>query len=108
MSVERLRATWSRSDRILGLLRDDAWLEQPIALRQPFLFYLGHLPAFAWNQIGRGLLGRRAFQPDFDALFERGIDPTDVDAYEPQASWPEPEAVLDTVEMKTVWHPIGY
>jgi ergothioneine biosynthesis protein EgtB len=95
VSLERLQAAWSRSDRIFARIADEAWLEQPIALRQPFLFYLGHLPAFAWNQIARGLLGRRGFRPAFDALFERGIDPTDVDAYEPQASWPEREAVIE-------------
>jgi ergothioneine biosynthesis protein EgtB len=95
VTIERLRSAWHRSDRILGLLSDAAWLEQPIPLRQPFLFYLGHLPAFGWSHIGRGLLGRRAFEPDYDALFERGIDPTGVDTYEPQAAWPERAAVLD-------------
>ena len=32
---------------------------------------------------------RAAFRPDFDVLFERGIDPTGIDAYVPQAAWPE-------------------
>jgi len=95
VTLARLRAAWQRSDRVLGLLADDAWLEQPIALRQPFLFYLGHLPAFAWNHVGRGLLGQRSFAPELDALFERGIDPVDVDEFEPRAAWPERAAVLD-------------
>jgi hypothetical protein len=87
--IERLKAAWLRSDRLFGLLADEAWLQQPIALRQPFLFYLGHLPAFAWNHLGRGWLGQLPFRPDFDTLFERGIDPTGVDAYQPPAVWPE-------------------
>ncbi len=95
MTLEALQAAWRRSDRLLGLLADEAWLARPIALRQPFLFYLGHLPAFAWNHLGRGLLGRRPFQAGFDELFERGIDPVGVDACETQASWPERPAVLD-------------
>ena len=95
MRLERLKTAWQRSDRLFALLTDEAWRQQPIALRQPLLFYLGHLPAFAWNQLGRGLLGRQPFRPDFDTLFERGIDPTGVDAYEPQAVWPERGAVLD-------------
>ena len=96
VTLERLQQAWQRSDRLFGLLADEAWLEQPIALRQPFLFYLGHLPAFAWNQLGRGLLGLApASGPDFDALFERGIDPVGVDAYVPRAAWPERAAVLD-------------
>ena len=28
-----------------------------------FLFYLGHLPAFAWNHLGRGVLGRSRLPP---------------------------------------------
>lgn len=95
MIRERLEQAWLRSDRLFGLLADDAWLEQPIALRQPLLFYLGHLPAFAWNHLGRGALGAAAFQPEFDSLFERGIDPVGVDAYAPQAAWPERPAVLE-------------
>jgi ergothioneine biosynthesis protein EgtB len=94
VTLESLRTAWRRSDRLFGLLGDEAWLEQPIALRQPLLFYLGHLPAFAWNHLGRGLLGRASFQPDFDALFERGIDPTGIDLYMPRTAWPERSLVL--------------
>jgi ergothioneine biosynthesis protein EgtB len=89
VSLHRLQPAWRRSDRLFALLTDEAWLQQPIALRQPFLFYLGHLPAFAWRHLGLGLLGRPPFCPELDTLFERGIDPTDVDAYEPQEVWPE-------------------
>lgn len=95
MTLDALRRAWSRSDRLFDLLADEAWLEQPIPLRQPLLFYLGHLPAFAWNQLWRGVLGRFSFRPDFDALFERGIDPTGIDAYASGVAWPERAAVLD-------------
>jgi ergothioneine biosynthesis protein EgtB len=95
VTLDRLREAWRRSDRLFALLSDGAWLEQPIPLRQPFLFYLGHLPAFAWNQVGRGLLGLPAFRPDLDGLFERGIDPVGVDAYVPRAAWPARAEVLD-------------
>jgi len=98
VTLERLQRAWQRSDSLFGHLEDAAWLEQPIALRQPFVFYLGHLPAFAWNQLGRGLLGRAAFREDLDLLFERGIDPTGVDAYTPQAAWPELGAVREYEE----------
>ncbi len=95
MSLARLKAAWQRSDRLFGVLADTAWHQQPIALRQPFLFYLGHLPAFAWRHIGAGLLGRQAFHPEFDTLFERGIDPLGIDAYAPRAVWPERRQVLE-------------
>ncbi|HXY38866.1 MAG TPA: SUMF1/EgtB/PvdO family nonheme iron enzyme [Vicinamibacteria bacterium] len=94
MNLAFLQAAWARSDRLLSILADGAWLEQPIPLRQPFLFYLGHLPAFAWNHLGRRVLRLSAFAPSCDALFERGIDPVGVDAYVPQASWPARAAVV--------------
>ncbi len=94
-SLDRLQAAWNRSDRLFSLLSDDAWLEQPIRLRQPFIFYLGHLPAFAWNHVGRGLLRERPFRAELDVLFERGIDPVGVDAYTPRAQWPERREVLE-------------
>jgi ergothioneine biosynthesis protein EgtB len=92
--LKRLEDAWRRSDRLFAILRDEAWLEQPIPLRQPFVFYLGHLPAFAWNQVGRGVLGMPAFRPDLDLLFERGIDPVGVDAYVPRAEWPAHDEVV--------------
>jgi hypothetical protein len=72
---ERLAAAWARTDRIFGMLVPDAFLARPIALRHPFIFYVGHLPAFAWNYICAGVLGRPSFNAGFDELFSRGIDP---------------------------------
>jgi ergothioneine biosynthesis protein EgtB len=95
VTLERLESAWGRTDRLFGLLSDGAWPEQPIALRQPFVFYLGHLPAFAWNHLGLGLLGLLAFRPDFDGLFERGIDPVGVDTHVARADWPDVSAILD-------------
>ncbi|MCU0304405.1 MAG: SUMF1/EgtB/PvdO family nonheme iron enzyme [Thermoanaerobaculales bacterium] len=92
---ERLRACWSRSDRIFGLVEPGALHERPIALRHPLIFYLGHLPAFAWNQVCRGVLGKPPFRADFDALFERGIDPMGVDSHEPSTDWPPVDEVLE-------------
>ncbi len=71
----RLRAAFQRSDELFALLRPEELTERPISLRHPFLFYVGHLPAFAWNQVGRGVLGQGHLRRDFDVLFERGIDP---------------------------------
>ena len=76
--IERLNNVWARTDRIFDLLAPEGFLAQPIVLRHPFIFYVGHLPAFAWNHVGGGVLGRPSFNPGFDELFSRGIDP-DVD-----------------------------
>ena len=63
-------------------------LSQPITLRHPFIFYGGHLPAFGWNHICRGVLQRLSFNPRFDEIFDRGIDP---DADDPSNCHAHPE-----------------
>jgi len=93
--TEALKAAWSRSDQLFGLLPATALLERPIGQRHPFLFYLGHLPAFAWNQLGRGVLGRPPLDPRLDRLFERGIDPPHASAAPALTTWPALAAVLD-------------
>lgn len=92
----RLLAAWDRSDRLFERVADHAWLGRPIPLRHPPLFYLGHLPAFAWNQLGRGVLDRGSFHPTFDELFERGIDPLSAEAAAASAigAWPARDEVL--------------
>jgi ergothioneine biosynthesis protein EgtB len=98
--VDRLTDAWARTDRIFAILEPGAWLARPITLRHPFIFYLGHLPAFAWNHVGGGLLERPSLNAAYDELFSRGIDP-DVDDPtrchdHPEApeQWPAPEEVL--------------
>ncbi len=94
--LARLEAAWRRSDFIFDLVAPEAWYRRPIALRQPFIFYIGHLPAFGWNQVCRGLLGRAGPDPALDDLFARGIDPVGVDTYQPDRpdAWPSPDTVL--------------
>jgi ergothioneine biosynthesis protein EgtB len=94
--LELLERAWERSDRIFGLLGPEATFARPIPLRQPVLFYVGHLPAFAWNHLWRRVAGRPAFAPELDSLFERGIDPPD-DGDGPTSeaeAWPSLDAVL--------------
>src|SRR5258706_7021588 len=89
-----LQAAWRRSDDLFGLLDAEALLYRPIVWRHPFVFYLGHLPAFAWNQTWGEPRRRQSPNPFFDEIFSRGIDP-DVDTgachAHPEAPrrWPE-------------------
>lgn len=92
--LAELRAAWQTSDRLFALLPPGALLERPIPLRHPFVFYLGHLPAFAWNQVARGALGLPPLHPPFDELFERGIDPADLRGTAPERDWPALEPIL--------------
>lgn len=95
-SIEpRLREIWRCSDQIFDLIEPDAMYEQPIRLRHPVIFYLGHLPAFSFNQVCRGVLGARSFRPDFDELFDRGIDPVGVDTHDSGTDWPSMDEVLE-------------
>ena len=78
---ERFASAWARSDQIFGILPRAEWNAAPIVWRHPFIFYVGHLPAFSWNQVCGALLKWPSFNPYFDDLFCRGIDP-DVDTGE--------------------------
>eukprot|EP00899_Mesostigma_viride_P002214 jgi/Mesvir1/11994/Mv00300-RA.1 len=55
--AERLDEAWRRTDVIFSMLGGDKakFLHRPIGQRHPFLFYLGHLPAFAVNMARRSL-----------------------------------------------------
>jgi ergothioneine biosynthesis protein EgtB len=97
---EQFLQVWDRSDDIFGIVKSRAMLARPIVFRHPFIFYVGHLPAFAWNQICREVLQWKSFNPHFDELFSRGIDP-DVETGDchthpevPEA-WPDLNAVVD-------------
>ena len=95
----RFAAAWARTDRIFAMIPSSELSASPIVWRHPFIFYLGHLPAFSWNQICGAILEWKSFNPDFDDLFCRGIDP-DVDTGEchwhPEIpdNWP---SVVDTL-----------
>jgi ergothioneine biosynthesis protein EgtB len=82
-------------DRLFAALEEEAMYAQPIKLRHPCIFYLGHLPAFAWNQVFRRALNVKPFNPEFDRLFERGIDPDDLgtQAGKSLQAWPPVPAV---------------
>ena len=91
--LARLESAWRRSDALFELLQPEGLFARPIALRQPLLFYVGHLPAFAWNHLGRRLRGLAPLHPQFEDLFARGIDPLDEKGVPAQARWPPVEEV---------------
>ena len=97
---EKFVAAWQRTDQIFALVRDPELLAKPIVWRHPFIFYLGHLPAFSWNQICGAILQWQSLNPYFDDLFCRGVDP-DVDTGEchwhPEVpdAWPSLRATLE-------------
>jgi len=84
---QRFHVTWERTDRLFALVAGDAMLDRPIPLRHPLIFYVGHLSAFAWNHVCRGVLGGPSLDARLDEIFDRGIDP-DVD--DPTRCHPHP------------------
>ena len=75
---ENFISAWARTDEIFAIVPRSEWAANPIVWRHPFIFYVGHLPAFSWNQICGAILQWNSLNPYFDDLFCRGIDP-DVD-----------------------------
>jgi gamma-glutamyl hercynylcysteine S-oxide synthase len=65
----------ARTAQIFGLLTDEAYYDQPIALRHPIVFYEGHIPAFSLNTLVKKALGKPGIDERLERLFARGIDP---------------------------------
>ncbi|MEX0878910.1 MAG: SUMF1/EgtB/PvdO family nonheme iron enzyme [Thermoanaerobaculia bacterium] len=78
-----------RTEALFDSVRPEAYEARPIALRNPICFYEGHIPAFAVNTLLKRGLGDGPVDPDYEVLFERGIDPDDEKAVPAGASaWP--------------------
>ena len=76
------------------MLEEGAYFERPIDLRNPIVFYEGHLPAFSVNTLVKLALGEDGIDPQLEVLFARGIDPDSVDAAKsPVDAWPGREVV---------------
>jgi formylglycine-generating enzyme required for sulfatase activity len=64
-----------QSDSLFALIGPGTLYARPIPERHRLIFYLGHFEAFDWNVLARRGLSAPSFHPEFDTLFERGIDP---------------------------------
>ena len=85
-----------RSAGLFALIPDEAWLDRPIALRNPIGFYEGHLPAFNLLTLWIRAMGQPGIDPELEKIFERGIDPESPP--EPGAkapSWPSRERTVE-------------
>ncbi len=94
-SHRELQSSRLQTDRLFRLVSPDNIYLRPLPQRHRLIFYLGHLEAFDWNQIGRATLQQGHLHPTFDQLFERGIDPEpgQLPADQP-ADWPSLEETL--------------
>jgi iron(II)-dependent oxidoreductase len=96
-AVEWYRRNRARSEALFDLIDPSAYYSRPISLRNPIVFYEGHLPAFSVIAFLRRGLGRPPVDARLEALFERGIDPDSLDAAVPrsgaQTIWPSRDEV---------------
>lgn len=102
--LDALERAWNRSDELFSMLSTEDLCARGIPLRHPFIFYVGHLPAFAWNHLA-AVTGAGPFDESLDGLFARGIDPEDEAAAvdHVRSSWPgisEVEAYRDGIRRR--------
>ncbi|HTN49142.1 MAG TPA: SUMF1/EgtB/PvdO family nonheme iron enzyme [Burkholderiaceae bacterium] len=96
---DELRTARAHADALFRLVAPETLYARPIADRHRLIFYAGHLDAFDWNQLARGVLDLPAFAPSFDRLFEAGIDPEPGQAPDDDAGdWPALAEVQRYVE----------
>jgi len=93
LDVEAVKARWqSNRGRSRALFREildaEAYWERPIPLRHPFVFYEGHLSAFAARMLKPTCARLQAIDPALESLFDRGVDPQDATGV-PSLEWPE-------------------
>ena len=90
------RRNRERSAQLFDLIVDDAYYTRPITLRNPIVFYEGHLPAFSVNTLVKKGLGRPGVDERLEHIFARGIDPDDEASASPRgnvSAWPSRDEV---------------
>ncbi len=99
--ARELASAREQTDSLFTLISPETLYARPIAERHRLIFYLGHFEAFDWNLLaGRGL-SAPSFHPEFDNLFERGIDPAPGEApVDSPRDWPT-EAEVEQYRTKT-------
>lgn len=107
---------------MFDMLDESAYFERPIALRNPVVFYEGHIPAFAVNTLVKKALGKPGIDEHLEIIFARGIDPDSEAAAVARGNpaWPSREVVrqytdaadqlvleaIDTADLDRAGHPL--
>ncbi|MDP9191739.1 MAG: SUMF1/EgtB/PvdO family nonheme iron enzyme [Acidobacteriota bacterium] len=88
------RALRIRTRQLFDIVAPAAYYDRPIALRNPIVFYEGHLPGFAVNTLVKLALNQNGIDARLETLFARGIDPEDESAVRnPTDLWPSRDEV---------------
>jgi iron(II)-dependent oxidoreductase len=97
---ERFTRLRARTRALFDLLIDEAYYSRPIRLRNPVVFYEGHLPAFAVNTLLKRGLGEPGIDQQLETIFARGIDPEEEAAAVARGNptWPSRDVVRQYAE----------
>ena len=92
------RLNRERSAALFEMIDPEAYYTRPISLRNPIVFYEGHLPSFSVLAFLRRGLGLPSVDARLEKPFERGIDPDSEAAAVPRSGastvWPSRADVL--------------
>lgn len=109
--LDRFSRARARTRALFDLLDEDAYYERPIPLRNPIVFYEGHVPAFAVNTLVKRGLEAPGVDDHLERIFARGIDPASeaTAAARGNPVWPTREEVRAYVEAadRLLAHAIG-
>ena len=99
-ALTRFATNRRRTRALFDLLDESAYYERPISLRNPVVFYEGHVPAFSVNTLIKKALGQPGVDPHLEAIFARGIDPDSEAASIARGNpaWPSREVVRQYVD----------
>ena len=89
--------SWALEETLMkSLVREETFYLKPDVLRNPLIFYLGHSPVFYISKCLRVGLLEKPIQPEYQILFERGVDPKtpeELNGSMQSVQWPDVEAV---------------
>ncbi|KAJ3161655.1 hypothetical protein HDU86_006425 [Geranomyces michiganensis] len=102
-SLAEYEQLWKAWDVITDtMIPKSAHLVRPISLRHPYIFYMGHIPAFLDIQLSRATDTPLTHPQHYAQIFERGIDPCmETGAVNPHSAVPDAwPAVADILAYK--------
>jgi 5-histidylcysteine sulfoxide synthase len=85
--------SWILEETLMkSLIGEDTFYLKPDPLRNPLIFYLGHSAVFYINKLIQVGLIKRRINPEYETLFEIGVDPetpAEIDAVIEGIKWPD-------------------
>lgn len=98
-SLAEWQQLWAVWDLItLKMIPESMLLQKPIDLRNPCIFYIGHIPTFLDIHLSR-VDGGKYLKASYTQIFERGIDPDVDDPTQCHSHSEVPDAWPDLAEM---------